>query len=417
MTLPLDRLAKTYDIGELLSPDSIYRRNKLIDYELGGIALQDPTSGLEYQEWTLELVGNDVTIYPSSSPGSSQVLFTATGINQVSLAFDQNMRPVVAYVAHGQAKLWWYDTVPQQVVTTTLDPDVRSPVVSLDDKRQSAFSRSDVLLFYCRGPQLMYRQQRDRYNTERLLKSFPGNQISIRRAGMSTRWRMQIEVVGSDNYDDKPIAYPAAWTGASYLASVTSIAKSLPDGIEDNDLVLAFLMTRATVTPAGGWTYLDDITCTDGTVTQRLSLYSKTTVSSSDSGTSHTWQQSSSERMGVAYVVARLSTGFMPAVLETLKTHVDSQSTMSISPPVATAVSYQELVVLAATSIVGTADVEPAVAPAFSSLRSEAVSQTRLGVSIRHRFARHKTAGQFTFPAPIALNGLAAMTVRIGFGD
>jgi len=45
---------------------------------------------------------------------------------------------------------------------------------------------------------LVYRQQRNRFNVERILYSFNGPQVDILRCGMNKGLRVQIEVEGPD---------------------------------------------------------------------------------------------------------------------------------------------------------------------------------------------------------------------------
>lgn len=413
MSFPTDALSATPQPAALLAPDSTKRRNRLVDYERGGRAVQDPSAGLDVREWTAQMSGNDVTLFSSDGVIAPVTLFTQAGITHISLAFDGNMNPAIAYVTGGRSYLWWYDATIVGYAVLTLDPDARSPFITMDDKRRTSSASRDVLLFYCRGHQLMYRQSRDRFLTERLLHSFPGAQISVRGAGMNTGNRVQIEVVGSDNYIDKLVTYASAWTPAVYDVSSSSFATSMPSGLTSDTLLLAFVMTRNGGGPAAGWTLVAEKQCTDGTTTQKLAVYRKNTVASGDSGASVTWAQGAALRIGVAYLAVRRSDGSTPAVVDSGTTAVDSTSTMSVTPPVLTAAAYQELFVMAATSIVGTATDAPPTAPIHSSLRSGSSAQTRLGVAVRARFAQRRNAGSFTFPASVALNGLAAITLRI----
>jgi len=183
-------------VANWLTPDDIGRpADRKTDYEEGGAILNDPNSGLQGYIWRATLSGNDVLI--SRSPyDTSVVLLTDTDIEEISLSFDQNMRPTLAYVSAGQAKLYWYDSALELQVTTNLATDVRSPFLSMDDKRETAttINSNDTLLFYIRGSSLYYRQQRERYNTERLLRTYPDSNIRIGRAGITRGLRMQVQI-------------------------------------------------------------------------------------------------------------------------------------------------------------------------------------------------------------------------------
>jgi hypothetical protein len=73
-----------------------------------------------------------------------------------------------------------------------MDSDVITPKCSLDDKRQLQVSRSDIILAYIREGALYARQQRDRFDTEYLLKSDVGGYL--RRIGMNVQQRFQFDI-------------------------------------------------------------------------------------------------------------------------------------------------------------------------------------------------------------------------------
>lgn len=151
--------------------------SKTIDYEDGGIALQDPSRGLLYQRWRARLFNAgraDSYVELSAREVPEFVWLTVPNMTEISFSFDANMRPVVAYVAGGLPFLNWYDSTVAEYVTTPLASDAITPRVSLDDKRELAsngYQLSDVILAYVRGGDLYYRQQRDRYTIERLLRT------------------------------------------------------------------------------------------------------------------------------------------------------------------------------------------------------------------------------------------------------
>lgn len=199
MSLPLNTLSATPVVSTWLAPDDIVRADSTVDYELGGIALSDPSQGLRVQSWRARVSGSNVLAGPTPYTSES-TLFTAAGISELSVAFDQNMRPAIAYIQAGQAKLWWFDSFVATQVTTTLASDIVSVYLTTDDKRDVAtqVNTNDVLLFYVRSSKLYYRQQRDRFATERELKTFNGPSVSIKRCGMTAGLRVQIECVGVD---------------------------------------------------------------------------------------------------------------------------------------------------------------------------------------------------------------------------
>jgi hypothetical protein len=189
--LPENRKSTVAVPGRFSWPDSEHT-SRLIDFEMGGLAVNDPSKGLKVQRWTLSYRSNtDVVLTPQS--GDETVLFSTSGILELSLAFDQNMRPHVAYYKDGENFLWWWDSVADGMVTTNFGAG-RSPRLAMDDKRGSQLSNSDIIFAYIRSNALYYRQQRDRFQTERLLRDGLTTTTRLRNIGMSQNWRMQFEL-------------------------------------------------------------------------------------------------------------------------------------------------------------------------------------------------------------------------------
>ena len=165
-----------------------------VDYEDGGIALQDASKGLLYQVWTARIERNKTTgddeIWVGAESVDKFLVHTAANITEVSLAFDRNMNLAVAYVQGGTAYLYWYDTTVPGYVTTNLGTDVVTPRVTHDDKRDGRGGSSDIILAYIKNGNLYYKQQRDRYETERLLQASVGSD-GIIKVGMSRQNRLQ----------------------------------------------------------------------------------------------------------------------------------------------------------------------------------------------------------------------------------
>lgn len=170
------------------------RSNLLIDVEMAGIALNDPGAGLQYQLWTLRYEAPDVIVSAPEAPDS--VLFSRNGITELALAFDQNMRPFAAFVQDGKARFWWYDTRAGKQVFTDLPNDAKTPKACMDDKRYNQRAISDIILAYTRGTGLYYRQQRDFFETERLLADPCGGSLS--KIGLNDGLRLQFELRPAD---------------------------------------------------------------------------------------------------------------------------------------------------------------------------------------------------------------------------
>lgn len=186
--LPFDYLSPTVKSSDFQYGDSLGTTN-LLDYEMGGTALNDATDGLLVKLWKLELVGTDVII--SATDVAPSTLFSGSGISEISFTFDQNMNPFVAYVQSGQAKYYWYDPSLSSYQTVTMASTVKYPRVCMDDKRpdMTTLDKNDIILAYINNGNLYYRMQRERFLTERLLaSSVTGKLIKI---GMNKGNRLQ----------------------------------------------------------------------------------------------------------------------------------------------------------------------------------------------------------------------------------
>lgn len=172
--------------------------DKRVDWEMGGIALNDPSEGLRVQLWTFKLVVDEVTgastISVEAPSVTKTVLFTGVDVSEIAGAFDQNMNPVVAYMESGSPKLWWWDPTESAMVHTLLPSGCYDLRVSLDDKRRFNVEKSDVILSYVRGGSAYYRYQRDRYLVEYLLSD---NIDRIVCAAMNTEGCFQWRTLGT----------------------------------------------------------------------------------------------------------------------------------------------------------------------------------------------------------------------------
>ncbi|MEC7118980.1 MAG: hypothetical protein VXW65_03625 [Pseudomonadota bacterium] len=179
--LPDNVLSSDSQQADFLLP---IKSSKVTDLEWGGVAVQDTSQGLRVKIWQAYLDGDNVMIVAPEVPPT--VLFSAAGITELALAFDQNMRPAVAYRQSGTAKLWWYDSTIADMTVTDFG-DCRDLHLTLDDNRPNQISVSDIIFGYIRDNALYYRQQRDRYETEYLLSAVAQD---LTMMGMMTNQRM-----------------------------------------------------------------------------------------------------------------------------------------------------------------------------------------------------------------------------------
>lgn len=202
--IPNQTLSSSLEYAPFIYPDDLEESN-LLSYELGGIALSDPTAGLEYQVWTLQGVPQGGTADPVdvviSSPNTpATVLFSFVGITEVSLAFDQNMHPFVAFVQSGNPKYYWYDPTIPGFTFANLIAGAINPRASLDDKRKFNVSSSDIILAYIRSDNLCFRAQRDRFGVEYVLQAALSTKIiapGLYKIGMNQIERFEFWLKGA----------------------------------------------------------------------------------------------------------------------------------------------------------------------------------------------------------------------------
>lgn len=170
----------------------------LVDWELAGVALNDPSQGLMVKLWELNVKPNTDTGFQDvvvSAPGVSPiVLFSGNGITEAALSFDQNMNPFVAYLQSGVPKIYWYDPTIPAMTHTTLPAGCYDLRCTLDDKRQFNVGESDIVLGYIRAGSLCVRYQRERYAVENVLRAGIGASARLVSMAMNTGSRLQFRI-------------------------------------------------------------------------------------------------------------------------------------------------------------------------------------------------------------------------------
>ncbi len=188
-----DNVASTLAVvSNLLHPDS-NARSALVDWEQGGIAINDITQGMQVTTWKCFVAEDSDNVM--LQPGDGEPIFLAqiSGIEELAISFDQNMRPVFAYRTGTNIYLYWYDADTSAFVTTNFGTG-RNPSLTLDDKRSFNVSNSDVIFGYIRGSGLYYRTQRDRYQIERQLHS-AASDLTLVNVGMNRNLRVQFNLI------------------------------------------------------------------------------------------------------------------------------------------------------------------------------------------------------------------------------
>ncbi len=202
---PLLSISSPTLISTYLYPDNITPTDAT-DWELGGIGLSNSSQGLEVQAWEMVVAGTlgqpGTAIYVSSPNTASTQLLQVDGITFARFTFDQNMKPVVTYVAAGHTYFWWYDATIPGYTTLALPSTAGQAACTLDDKYPLATftNTNDIILCYVNNNELCFRRQRDRYATEYVWVANLSQYIAnprVNRIGMTENRRLLIDIEGS----------------------------------------------------------------------------------------------------------------------------------------------------------------------------------------------------------------------------
>lgn len=147
-----------------------------IGWSPGGINLNNGAQGREVQLWYATFNATHILIHKEF--GGLQSSIAIPGVQAVSLAFDSNMQPTLAYKDAGGQRLRFFDAAVSDFTTIT-QAAATSGLVALDDIRDANSENSDVIWGYTRDGNLYYRVQRERYITERLVGPVRGPLINM----------------------------------------------------------------------------------------------------------------------------------------------------------------------------------------------------------------------------------------------
>lgn len=176
--------------ARMRSPDDPLR-----DYERGGVGVGDASQGLSSYDWTafFDSTSSNIYLYREDLGESSKVLLlNHAGITRIALAFDQNMRPLLAWAAGTGTSLWRYSSSGGGGYITTPIAGARTPCITLDERRPEGVSNSDVILSYTKDDGHLYcRVQRESYGTERKLSTDPVPDPTLLACGMTKECRLQ----------------------------------------------------------------------------------------------------------------------------------------------------------------------------------------------------------------------------------
>lgn len=198
MGLPQQVLSSPAIPSAFLPPKDAVKQ-ALRDYFSGGNGISDASAGLNTQTWVATTDGLNI-YYFSPLSGTTLVKTVAVAIVWLTAAFDQSMRPLIAWTdSAGASYYYWYDTLASAFATTALAAGTITPYATLDDRRSQELNINDGLITYVTaGGSLRFLQQRDRFGVEYVLGNVPApsptfGAAQLTQVGMNLNFRMQYQ--------------------------------------------------------------------------------------------------------------------------------------------------------------------------------------------------------------------------------
>jgi hypothetical protein len=177
----------TPEVGVFLPPNNL-PYNPTSQIMNGGIAVNDPSAGREYQLWETFYDVSDIKIKPVT--GSVEFTHNAPNAISVSGAFDQNMGAVVAWQTTTTSNIYYFGISGYTTLTIN---DTTSCRIAVDDERDFYSAGSDIFFAYTKNDNLYYRIQRENYANEYLIGTANGKMI--KRMGLTDKNRVQFELL------------------------------------------------------------------------------------------------------------------------------------------------------------------------------------------------------------------------------
>lgn len=194
--MPQNVLSSTAELGTLLAPRNMRADTDfLVDWEEGGIAINDGSQGLQVQTWQCVCDGHAFIVTSPSDPSGTNILNVIGNVVDMSFTFDQNMRVFACYTTDdGVLSYYWFDSTIAGFRTSTTPAGSAFGRCTLDDKRPTQQQASDIIFSYTRGGQLYFRMQRDRYGIEYLLTTTALADSRLINIGISSVNRLQFNL-------------------------------------------------------------------------------------------------------------------------------------------------------------------------------------------------------------------------------
>lgn len=155
----------------------------------GGIALNDASKGRDYQNWYVWYDGATIFYGPEAPTLVAAGSLGIANVTQVSMAFDNNMNPILAWMDATGAHIRYFSGTTSTYVVLDV-PGATSCLVAVDDSRNFYNANSDAVFAYTISTGLWYRYQRENYATPRQAST---SVKRLLRMGMGSQGRFQFE--------------------------------------------------------------------------------------------------------------------------------------------------------------------------------------------------------------------------------
>ena len=164
--IPGNAISPTAHVGKFdtLTSEAVL---PLISKVRGAVALGDSSQGRLSHIWKARWVTGNIEIFREDN-GIVVNSIPAPGALTISLAFDSNMGIVLTWLTNAGAKLYFFNSLTSAYITRDF-PNITSCKLCVDDPREFYITQSDVIFAYTLNGSLYWRQQRDRYDIERLV--------------------------------------------------------------------------------------------------------------------------------------------------------------------------------------------------------------------------------------------------------
>lgn len=159
-------------------------RDQLVDFEQGGIALNDGSQGTNVKLWSGVYAGGDFVL--SAAGVAPTIIWSTPGVIRFGFSFDQNMEPVIAWEDAAGAHVRFFGA-NHQFDIQDLETGATNVCISADDNRAFNTTNRNVILGYNVGDSLNARVQFESYATPHVLDgAFP---YALTACGPGTEYR------------------------------------------------------------------------------------------------------------------------------------------------------------------------------------------------------------------------------------